>query len=114
MKDHPEDTVTLTRAEYDALVEARDELGDILAFDEAMRRDEDGIPAPYVDRILGGESVLAVLREWRGFSQSGLARASGVNRVQIADIEAGRATGSVATLRKLADALNLTIDDIVP
>jgi mRNA interferase RelE/StbE len=38
---------------------------------------------------------------------------SGVNRVQIADIEAGRKSGSVETIRKLADALGVAMDDLV-
>jgi mRNA interferase RelE/StbE len=38
---------------------------------------------------------------------------SGVNRVQIADIEAGRKSGSVETIRKLADALEVAMDDLV-
>ena len=36
------------------------------------------------------------------------------NRVQIVDIEADRNSGSVRTLRKLADALGVTVDDLVP
>jgi transcriptional regulator with XRE-family HTH domain len=36
-----------------------------------------------------------------------------VNRVQIIDIEAGRKTGSVETLRKLAQELGIDIDDLV-
>jgi mRNA interferase RelE/StbE len=35
------------------------------------------------------------------------------NRVQIADIEAGRKSGSVATLHKLAEALAVTVDDLI-
>lgn len=38
---------------------------------------------------------------------------SGVNRVQIADIEAGRGKGAVETVRKLADALEVRLDDLV-
>ena len=51
---------------------------------------------------------------FRGLSQSELARASGVNRVQIVDIEADRNSGSVRTLRKLADVLSVTVDDLIP
>jgi mRNA interferase RelE/StbE len=36
-----------------------------------------------------------------------------VNRIQIIDIEAGRKTGSVATLRKLATALGVDIEDLL-
>ena len=73
----------------------------------------EGVPDEYVGRILDGENLLKVFRDWRGLNQSELARKSGVHRVSIADIEAGRKTGSVHTLKKLADALNITIDDLV-
>jgi transcriptional regulator with XRE-family HTH domain len=56
---------------------------------------------------------LRVWRDVRGLTQMALAEASGVNRVQIADIEAGRKTGSVATIGKLAEALGIGIDDLV-
>ena len=46
-----------------------------------------------------------VRREHRGLTQSGLARASGVHRVVVADIEAGRKGGSVRSLKGLAVAL---------
>ena len=75
---------------------------------------EELVPAFVADRLIDGEAPLRVWREYRGLSQSALARASGVNRVQIVEIEAGRGTGSVATLRRLADALAVAMDDIVP
>jgi mRNA interferase RelE/StbE len=50
---------------------------------------------------------------FRGLTQQALSDASGVNRVQIANIEAGTASGSVATLAKLATALGVAIDDLV-
>jgi mRNA interferase RelE/StbE len=36
-----------------------------------------------------------------------------VGRVTVAEIETGRKTGSVATLRRLAAALEVTVDDLV-
>ena len=78
------------------------------------RGEEELIPASVVDRLIDGEPPLRVWREFRDQSQAALARASGVNRVQIVDIEAGRSSGSVHTLRKLADALGVTVDDLVP
>ncbi len=56
---------------------------------------------------------MRVYRELRGLSVSELARQSGVNRVQIMDIESGRKTGSVATVAKLARALRVDVDDLV-
>ena len=75
---------------------------------------EELVPAHVAHRLIDGEAPLRVRREHRGLSQSALARASGVNRVQIVEIEAGRNSGSVRTLRKLADALGVAVDDIVP
>ena len=73
---------------------------------------EELVPAAVADRMIDGAGPLKVWREHRARSQSALARA-GVNRVQIADIEVGCATGSVRTLRSLAEVLHVTVDDLV-
>ena len=78
------------------------------------RGEEELVPASVVDRLIDGEPPLRVWREFRDQSQAALARASGVNRVQIVDIEAGRSSGSVHTLRRLADALSVAVDDLIP
>ena len=108
-----EDTVTISRAEYEALIDAREDLADIAAIDEFRKNPQDGLPFAFMKRLILGDAPVTVFREWRGLNQSELARASGVNRVQIADIEAGRKTGSVTTLRKLADTLGVTVDDLI-
>lgn len=41
-----------------------------------------------------------------------LAEASGVNRVQLVTIEQGKPTGSVATLKRIAEALAVDLDMI--
>ena len=112
------ETVTTPKAEYDRLRALEEDFADIqTALDVEARLaagEEELIPAAVVDRLLDGEPPLRVWREFRNLTQSDLARASGVNRVQIVDIEADRNSGSVRTLRKLADALRVTVDDLVP
>jgi mRNA interferase RelE/StbE len=109
--------VTITREEYQKLRDAAEELSDLRSYDRARADlasgDDELVPAEYVNRVLAGESALRVFRDLRGLTQLRLAGASGVNRVQIADIEAGRKTGSVETLKKLAHALGIAIDDLV-
>lgn len=111
------ETVTISRAEYDRLCAESDDLADLRAALAVQARIQAGteelVPAVIADRIVDGANRLKVWREHRGMSQTALARAAGVNRVQIADIEADRATGSVRTLSALAQALDVTIDDLV-
>lgn len=105
--------VTIRKDEYDRLKEAAEELADIVAFDRAMREGGEAIPAEFVKRMIEGEHPVRVFRDLRGLTQVQLGERSGVNRVQIADIEAGRKAGSIETVRKLAQALGVTIDDLV-
>ena len=67
-----------------------------------------------VDRLIDREPPLRVRREYRALSQSALARISGVNRVQIVEIEAGRKGGSSHILHKLANAHGIAVDDLIP
>lgn len=112
------DTVTISTVEYDRLCAMAEELTDIRAALSVQKRieagDEELVPASVADRLIEGESPLKVWRDYRCMSQSELARVAKVARVQIVDIEAGRANGSVRTLAALADALNVTLDDLVP
>ena len=66
------------------------------------------------ERLIDGEPPLQVWRKYRGLSQSARARAADTGRIQIIDTEKGRRTGSARTLRKLADALQISVDDIIP
>ena len=112
------ETVTLPKAEYDRLCALEEDLADIQAALAVEARiatgDEELIPANVVDRLLDGEQPLRVWREFRNLTQTDLSRSSSVNRVQIVDIEAGRNSGSVRTLRKLANALEVSVDDLIP
>lgn len=111
-------TVTIPRAEYDRLRALEEDFEDFRAALDIEARiaagEEELVPSDVADRLVDGEAPLRVWRQHRSLSQSALARVSGVNRVQIVEIEAGRNAGSVRTLRKLAEALGVTIDDIVP
>jgi DNA-binding XRE family transcriptional regulator len=108
--------VTISRAEYDRLRAAADDLADLQAYDRAKAALEAGedelIPVQYANRLLNCDNPLRVYRDLRGLTQSALAGRSGVNRVTVAEIETGRKRGSVATLRKLAGALGVTVDDL--
>lgn len=111
------DMVTNSKAEYEALCTAAEDLEDLKAYDTVnsmlANGDEELIPAEFVNRLLNGDNPLKVYREIRGHTQAQLAELADVNRTTIGEIEIGRKQGSVATLGRLATALSITIDDLV-
>jgi DNA-binding XRE family transcriptional regulator len=125
------DTITLPRAEYEALLKQKevierlqDELEDVAdaAFMQELERDRkagvdtgEAFPAELVHRLLNsGEHPLRVWREYRGLTMQELEKKSGVKQSYISEIETRKKAGSVATLKALADALSLTVDDLIP
>jgi mRNA interferase RelE/StbE len=109
--------ITISKAEYNRLCEAAEDLADLQSYDRVMAAIESGeeelIPGEYVKRLLSGESALKVYREFRGLTQADLAEKAGINRVTVSEIEIGRKQGSVGTLNKLAIALNVAVDDLI-
>jgi DNA-binding XRE family transcriptional regulator len=106
--------ITIPRAEYERLVEAADELAAVTAYDRAIAAGGEGMPHAVLARIVDGENSVRVIREWRGISAAELARRADLHRVQVHDIESGKSVGSVQTLKRIAEALDVPLDDIVP
>ncbi|WP_029009110.1 helix-turn-helix transcriptional regulator [Azospirillum halopraeferens] len=116
--------ITIDRSEYDALLgrvaalehelDARD--ADLLdeAAKEAAAGTRDYLPVEAMERILAGEHPLRVWREERGLTPRALADRAGIGRSYLVEIETRRKPGSVAAYRRLADALSLTVDDLLP
>ncbi len=102
--------VTIPRDEYDRLREAAEELADLQAYDRAMAEGGESFPSEVVHRLLAGDAPVTVFREYRGLSGADLARAAGLHRVQVHDIETGKRRGSVDTLKAIAGALNVDLD----
>ena len=108
---------TLLKGHWESVVPPRhdeaDEAEDIAAYDAAKRRNEDSFPLEVVDRQIAGGSPLKVFREYRGLTQSTLAKNVGTSAAYLSQIETGRRAGSVKLLRRLADALGVELDDLV-
>lgn len=108
--------VTITREEYQRLLSAAEDLADIAAYDRARAAlaasEDEPVPAEFANRLIVGESPVRIYCELRGLTQLALSEASGVNRVQIANIESGSKRGSVSALKKLAGALGVSLDDL--
>ena len=111
-----DEMVTIPKDKYLRLKAIEEDTADLNSAADVLAQikagSEELIPSAVVDRLLTGYAPLTVWREHRGLSQAELARRSGVNRIQIIDIEAGRKTGSAATLKKLAAALQVDMGDL--
>lgn len=71
------------------------------------------MPAALVRRLVGGESPIRIYREHRELTQRGLAARAGFGGSFLSQIERGAKSPSVAVLRRLADALDVAMDDLV-
>lgn len=83
-------------------------------FKERLASGEEGmLPAEMVDRILSGESPVRAWREHRGLSTLELASQAGITQPYLSQIETGKRVGGINTMKRLAQALGVTIDDLV-
>lgn len=103
---------------FERLREAAEMAEDIAAYDEVKRRlaagEEEFVPSEMVDRILAGENIVRVWREHRGLTASALAEKAGIAQPYLSQIETGKREGTLQTMKKIADALKVTVDDLIP
>jgi hypothetical protein len=110
----------LPRKDYEALVaraeEADEDLGSSRLVARARKEIAAGIPLipkEVVNRIAEGENALRVLREWRGRTQLYISHKTNLGQGYISDLESGRRKGTIAALKKIADALKVPLDLVV-
>jgi DNA-binding XRE family transcriptional regulator len=105
--------ITIPQEVYDRLVADSEMLADLAAYDAAKAEGGEGMPLAVFRRIINSENPVKVIREWRGLTQAELARRADLHRVQLHDIETGKSRGSVDTLKAIAVALDVGMDDVV-
>jgi len=115
------DTVTLPRAEYEALISRVEDAEDNAAIDRLEARIEregfaaataDYMPGELVARLVAGEHPIRVWRAHRGLTREALAAAAGVSPSYVTEIETRRKRGSLDAMIKLAAVLRVSLDDI--
>ena len=115
------ETVTLSRAEYEALIERLEDAEDLAtvaageAREAAIGKEEaraDYLPIELVRRLSAGEHPVRVWRAHRGLGRDALAAAAGIAPSYLTEIETRRKPGSFAALAKIAAALRISLDDL--
>jgi DNA-binding XRE family transcriptional regulator len=116
-----EDLVVIARSDYEALLaRAGDAASEdamaariIEATDAKIARGEDvALPTAVWAAIESGEHPIRAIRKFRGLTQIEVAKKASLRQGYIADIEAGKKTGSAASLKAIAAALGVPLDVI--
>lgn len=104
--------VVLPLAEYEDLIDK----ADILAVNKIKADIEAGrdelVPAEIVNRLLDGENPVKVWRSYRGMTARDLAAKAGISAPYLSEIEGGKKEGTLSTMKRIADALDLSLDDL--
>ncbi|MSO98863.1 MAG: XRE family transcriptional regulator [Rhodospirillaceae bacterium] len=77
------------------------------------KKNAEYLPVALVERLIAGESAVRIFREWRGVSQDKLATTAGIGKSMLSQIESGKKEPSLVTARRLAAALDVTLEEIV-
>ncbi len=105
-----EELAVLPRAEYE-------DLRDALTHDRAMAAYRSGgigaLSADETKALLAAPTPLAFWRAKRGLTQAALAKAAATTQPHIADLEAGKRSGSLDVMARIARALEIKVDDLV-
>lgn len=98
---------------YERLAAALEDADDAALFD-AARASDDGfrIPAPVANAILDGEQPVKAWREHRALTQEALADKAGISKAYLCQIETRKRVGAVKTLKAIAQALEISINEL--
>jgi DNA-binding transcriptional regulator YiaG len=113
--DAGEELVVLSRRDYDAM---RARAGDEDAEDAMTARiiaateHEISLPASVWQEIEAAASPIGPLRQWRGLTQAQLAARAKISQGYLSELETGKKCGDGATLRAIAAALGVGLDDV--
>jgi DNA-binding XRE family transcriptional regulator len=120
-----DDTVTLSRADWNTVLDQLEELSEAVAMADAARereREASGEIVPERDyltgwetrRLLEGIHPIAVWREKRGLTQAALAQAATISQSHLSEVERNQKGPSLEMLQRLATVLGVTVDDLLP
>ncbi|QEX16855.1 hypothetical protein FRZ44_21500 [Hypericibacter terrae] len=114
--------VTLPRAEYEALLARIEDAEDAAVVAAAELRERavgkqrarrDHLSSEMAKRMILGESPVRIWREHRGLKALALAEKAGLPAGYLSEIETGKKPGSLDAMKRIADALEVPLDNLV-
>jgi hypothetical protein len=116
------DTVTLARADYEALLDRIEDAEDRATVAAAAAREKalgkeaarrDALPGDLVAALVRGAHPVRIWRKHRGKTLVELAGETGIAQSYLTEIETRKKPGSLHAMKKIAAALGLSLDEIV-
>lgn len=111
----------LPRAEYERLKKLAQEAEEdvsaarlVARAKKDIARGQPLIPKEIADRLANAENPIRVLREFRAYSQAELVAAISITQGYLSDLETGKRKGPLALHQKIARALGVPLDLMVP
>ena len=80
--------------------------------DSIASGEQESLPEDVVAALVTGENPVRVFRKWRGMTAVSLAQTVGISQPYLSEIENGSKDGSLAVMKRVAGALNVTLDDL--
>lgn len=84
------------------------------AWDQYIENPKQHIPTEIFYKVLDGGNPVRIYRKWRGLSVKQLADKTDIGVQTLYKIENGTRIGDVFQYQRIAEALNLILDDIIP
>jgi DNA-binding XRE family transcriptional regulator len=113
-----EEIVILPAADFERLVDLAEDARDVRDAEEALTEIAAGsvelLTHAEVLSFLAAPSPIAFWRKRRGMTQAALASAAGVSQAYLAQIEGAKRSGDVQLYRRLAGALGVDVEIILP
>ncbi|WP_372612723.1 helix-turn-helix domain-containing protein [Halomonas sp.] len=107
--------VVLSEQDYSTLLEQAEDYLGIQAANEARARidaGEETFPSSVVEALLDDVAPVRVFREYRGMRAGELAEKAGISQGYLSEIEAGKKTGSLGVLKRIAEVLGVELSDL--
>jgi len=112
------DKVVLSRSAWNDLLEKLEDAEDRAAVRVSRERAksgvDDGLPAALYRRMRAGEHPVRVWRTHRKLGLNALAEKASVARSYLSEIESGKKPGSATALQRIAQALDVDMDEVMP
>jgi DNA-binding XRE family transcriptional regulator len=109
-----ETLVVLPLADFEALCHQKDSMDHRQVMKALEHGDEEILTAEEAELFLAASTPLAFWRKKRKLTQKQLAESVGISQGYVASLEAGTRSGDAHLTKRLAHALKVSMDDLVP